>query len=238
MKKKMKKLTTILVAGSAALFMTACGGGSSSTSTDTGYVPPTSSIVGTGTSDDPYIVGSGEFTFDESKYFEIISTKEDCNVIAYAIANLNPFGQTTMFDDAFEEIPQEDGYVYNMPSLGTYTIKANSYKGTGTLGIYSACIDQPNASYDIDNVLINSQNTFPLDTYSKLYKFYISNDSNVTVKNISNTDYVYYYDSGLNNIFTTYKGESIELTSGAYYVLVTQFGWGSEETPTFYFSVE
>ncbi len=237
----MKRITTVLLTGTAALFMTACGGGSS----DSGTIQPPpestppSGIIGSGTIDDPYIVGSGEFKFDGTKYYEITSLYENCNVIAYNINNLNPWGQTEMYDDTFEEIPQEDGYTYRMEMAGTYMIKANAYKtDEATLGIYSTCIDQHNDKYEIDSVQINSQNKFSLDRYSKLYKFKVPNDSIVTVRTISNTDYVYYYDSNLNHIFKTYSDEPIELTTGSYYVMVTQFGYGSEETPTFYFSVE
>ncbi|KYJ87525.1 hypothetical protein [Sulfurovum riftiae] len=242
----MKRITTVLLTGAAALFMTACGGGSS----DSGTIQPPpestppSGIIGSGTIEDPYIVGSGEYTFTGSKYFEVYTNRTECNVIAYNIRNLNPWGQTKMFDSSYSEIPQEKyGYTYKVSDIDTYIIEANSYEETeeAILGIYSPCIDQPNSSYTPDKVLINSLNSFSVNDSLRLYKFDLDSNSIVETKDISNTDRMYYYDVNLNYIthFEGYEDDkTLELSAGSYYLLVSQFGFGSEETPTFYFSVE
>jgi len=242
----MKKLVTLLTAVFGVSLFVGCGGGSSGDGSSSGsdnnppqVITPPSSIAGSGTLDDPYIVGNGEFSFNNSAYFEILSTKPDCNVIAYSVAQLNPFNQTEMYDDVFVSIPEKEGNIYNMTSLGSYKINAIAYRDTAILGIYSTCIDQPN-SYEIETISNNTQNSFSGQRSSKLYKFNVPSDSNVTVREIQNIGYAYYYDSELNFISSkyAYSASPIELTAGEYYVLVTQLGFNSEETPIFYFAVE
>ncbi|MDF1884501.1 hypothetical protein JHD49_11170 [Sulfurimonas sp. SAG-AH-194-C21] len=105
------------------IILSGCESSSSDSAQDS-----SSNVIGSGTVSDPYIVGNGVFSFTNSAYFNIDINTSNCNIIAYNINNLDPWGQTALFDNAFNSINKTGGNIYPSLSIGTYSLKANSDK--------------------------------------------------------------------------------------------------------------
>jgi len=148
----------------------------------------TQNRVGTGTIEDPYIVGNGVHTFNRSAYFkiDINSSSSMCNVLVYNDYNLNAFNEAKMYTSNYEEIPlNNDYYSFTTSQNGVHYIQANTWSnennGDGAVGIYSQCIDS-NTSYKPD-VISDGVYSFT-NQKMHLYEFNLTIDSDVKINDI------------------------------------------------------
>lgn len=230
----------IIASSIVALMLVGCGGGGSDgTSTITedtttsNTTDTTNNVQGTGTAQDPYLVGNGIYVFNDEAYYKVNLTVTSgvCNILAFNVINLDPFDNTQLFDESYVSTIAEnsDWYTYTIDSSGNYIIKANAWtatnNGIGAVGIFSTCMTNDNVA---PNVLNEGLNSFSGESMH-LYKIDLAQNSNVTLNRVDNTDYVRFYNSDLENVYVGYGDtHSVDLAAGTNYVLVSSFYYTKE----------
>lgn len=185
---------------------------------------------GIGMSDDPYQVGSGMYKVkaDSTEYFSFNVTQDSCNIALIDGMNITSL---RVYDTSWNTIidtSSVDVEVTRALDEGTYTIAASTWhSGEPSLGIYSDCITEYTNTY-IEN-MENGPKTF---YYIKdLYKFNMSEDGNVSIDNIDGLDYASIYDADW-NLIATIEDEDIELFSGNYFLIPTQYTFAYRDDST------
>ncbi len=220
----MKQFRLVALAGLVALFFTACGGGSSSGgSTPPQPTPPISDIKGTGTINDPYIVGSGEYSFEETEYFSLNVNTNNCNILIYNINGLDYVFGPHLFDSNFVEInTQTEEYIYPLLAQGTYSLKADTWLSIeeGEFGIFSPCINQPNGAYAPSEL----QEGVVEQSGGVLYSVTSNTNRTITINVIEGYPAIYLYDSALSLMDEGEYDQSytMNLTSGVNYIYVRE----------------
>ena len=220
----MKKITTILLAIFTALLFTACGGGGDSsggeeTNPPENPIPPVSEIEGTGTIDDPYIVGNGSYSMTNTEYFSFNTSQVDCNVLIYNIENLDYAFGPYLYDNNFVEIDtQTEDDLYPLLPQGEYSLKVNTWDSdsNGDFGIFSPCVTQPNNSYELQEL----QEGIIEQSTSILYKVTSQEDRIITINIVEGSVEVHLYDNSLslNDSGMLEQSYTMNLESGVNYI--------------------
>lgn len=222
----MKSSKLLLLISGISLFLTSCGSDQYHNQNIT-KVSISYPNTGAGTFLDPYIVGSGLYKFTGKKYYEIQTTKDNCNILIYGIGDFQTREDSTLIDFGHEnEIESTSNYIYNTLIEDKYNLIVeniiNYNDRVNEFGIFSTCIDESNGTPEYP-ILLKDSTRVIMSTSNILYKVVLDNNSNIFLNTTNGNISIKIYDNNMINIYNdTSQKHSTDLTDGVYYILISK----------------
>jgi hypothetical protein len=197
--------------------------------------------TGTGTFLDPYLVGSGLYKFTGRRYYELETTKDDCNILIYGIGDFKTRDDALFIDYGHNnEIDSTYNYIYNTLKQDKYNlIVENSINDNDTVnefGIFSTCLDESNGTPQYPIILKDSTRVI-MSSSNILYKVVLVDNSTIFLNTTDGDISIKIYDHNIVNIYNdTSEKHSVDLPYGVYYILVSKLI--NNDDINFVFSVE
>ncbi len=232
--------SSLVLLGIVSMFLASCGSDEYENKNVTEVIisyPDT----GTGTFLDPYLVGSGLYKFTGRRYYELETTKDDCNILIYGVGDFKTRDDALLIDSGYEEeIDSTYNYTYSTFIKDKYNlIVENSVNDNDTVnefGIFSTCLDESNGTPEYPIILKDSTRAI-MSSSNILYKVVLVDNSRISLNTTSGDISIKIYDHDILNIYNdTSEKHSIDLPYGVYYILVSKLL--NNDDINFVFSIE